>query len=170
MKKPGLAAKSKKIKMLLLDVDGVMTDGRIILDTRGNESKSFHVRDGYGIKLAQRAGIVVGLITGRSSEAVTIRARELGIEEVHQGAREKIAVYEAILAKYGYHDGDVAYMGDDIVDMDIFKRVGVSVAVSDADPSVIARVDMVTKAAGGMGALREFINFVLKCRGELPTS
>jgi len=88
-----LLTKSRKIKLLLLDVDGVLTDGRIFLDNHGNELKAFHVRDGHGIKLAQRAGIIIGIITGRKSEAVNIRARELGIQEVHQGAIEKIAVY-----------------------------------------------------------------------------
>src|SRR5574341_802046 len=117
LKKPRLSiqSKAKKIKMLLLDVDGVMTDGRIILDNQGNETKAFHVRDGHGIKLAQRAGIVVGIITGRSSEVVNVRARELGITEVHQGAHEKIAVYDAVLAKYGLKDDEVAYIGDDIL-------------------------------------------------------
>ncbi len=168
MKKPNLTTKAKKIKLLLLDVDGVLTDGRIILDSRGNEAKAFHVRDGHGIKLAQKAGIVIGLITGRSSEAVNIRARELGIEEVHQGAREKISVYEDIISRHGFQDSEVAYMGDDVVDQEIFNRVGIAVAVADADPSVRPLADMVTKTGGGRGAVREFINFVLKCRGKLP--
>ncbi len=163
--KPGLRSKAKKIKLLLLDVDGVLTNGSIILDNRGNELKAFHVRDGHGIKLAQRAGIIIGIITGRKSEAVNIRARELGIQEVHQDARDKIAAYEALIAKYGVRDDEVAYMGDDVVDRDIFKRVGIAVAVSDADPAVRPHVDMITKAEGGRGAVREFINFVLKNRG-----
>ncbi len=161
-----LQSKAKKIKLLLLDVDGVLTDGTIILDNQGNELKAFHVRDGHGIKLAQRAGIVMGIITGRKSEVVNIRARELGIEEVHQGALKKIEIYESILAKYGVHDEEVAYMGDDIVDVDIFKRAGVAVTVSDADPSVGPYVDMITKNEGGRGAVREFINLLLKSQGK----
>lgn len=161
-----LQSKTKKIKLLLLDVDGVLTNGTIILDNQGNELKAFHVRDGHGIKLAQRAGIVMGIITGRKSEVVNIRARELGIEEVHQGALKKIEAYESILAKYGVHDEEVAYMGDDIVDVEIFKRVGVAVTVSDADPSVRPYVDMITKTAGGRGAVREFINLLLKSQGK----
>ena len=157
----------KKVKLLLLDVDGVLTNGTIILDNQGNELKAFHVRDGHGIKLVQRAGIVMGIITGRKSEVVNIRARELGIEEVHQGAQKKIEVYESILAKYGFHDDEVAYMGDDIVDVDVFKRVGVAVTVSDADPSVRPYVDMITKTEGGRGAVREFINLLLKSQGKL---
>jgi 3-deoxy-D-manno-octulosonate 8-phosphate phosphatase (KDO 8-P phosphatase) len=168
--KTNIQSKAKKIKLLLLDVDGVLTDGRIILDNQGNELKAFHVRDGHGIKMAQHAGIIVGIITGRKSEVVNIRARELGIEEVHQGAHAKIAIYDAILEKYGFHDDDVAFMGDDIVDVDIFKRTGFAVTVADADPSVMPHVDMVTKTAGGRGAVREFINLILRHQGKLHTS
>lgn len=160
--KTTIKSKAKKIKLLLLDVDGVMTDGRISLDNHANETKSFHVRDGHGIKLAQKAGIMVGIITGRKAEVVNIRARELGIEEVHQGAHDKIRVYDRILAKYGFRDDQAAYMGDDVVDVDIFKRVGLAAAVADADPSVRPFVDMVTKAEGGRGAVRELITILLK--------
>jgi len=162
-----LEAKAKKIKLLLLDVDGVLTNGTIILDNQGNELKAFHVRDGHGIKLAQRAGIVIGIITGRKSEVVNIRARELGIEEVFQGAFKKIEVYESLLVKYGVHDGEVAYIGDDVVDVDIFKRAGLAVTVSDADPAVKPYADMITKTEGGRGAVREFINLLLKSQGKL---
>jgi len=165
-----LTGKAKKIKLLLLDVDGVMTDGRITLDNQGNETKSFHVRDGRGIKLVQRAGIAVGIITGRSSQVVNIRARELGISEVHQGIREKITVYEQLLSKYGLRDEDVAYIGDDDVDLEILKRVGFAVAVADADRSVLGHVHLVTKSPGGRGAVREVVNFILQCRGEQQAS
>lgn len=159
-----IRSKAKKIKLLLLDVDGVMTDGSITLDGSGMESKSFHVRDGHGIKMAQRAGIIIGIITGRSSEVVNIRARELGIDEVHQGAQKKIGVFEAILVKHGFRDDEVAYIGDDVVDADIFRRAGLSAAVADCDPSVRGSVDLITKAAGGKGAVREVINLILKSR------
>jgi len=168
--KQSIQSKTKKIKLLLLDVDGVLTDGMIILDNQGNELKAFHVRDGHGIKLAQRAGIVVGIITGRKSEVVNVRARELGIQEVHQGAHDKITAYESIIEKYGFQDDEVAYMGDDIVDMDIFKRVGIAVTVADSDPAIKPHVDLVTKTAGGRGAVREFINLLLKNRDKLHTS
>ncbi len=157
-----LASKARRIKLLLLDVDGVLTDGKIILDSRGNELKAFHVRDGHGIKLAQQAGIVVGIITGRTSEVVNLRARELGILEIHQGAHNKIEVYNALLVKYGFQDNEVAYMGDDVVDIDILRRVGLAATVSDADPSVRPHTDMITKAAGGGGAVRELITLILK--------
>ena len=168
--KTSIASKAKNIKLLLLDVDGVLTDGTIILDCQGNELKAFHVRDGHGIKLAQRAGIVVGLITGRKSEVVNIRARELGIEEVHQGVHEKLAMYESLLAKYGARDSEVAVMGDDIVDLDILKRAGLAATVADCDPSVRPHVHLVTKAAGGRGAVREFINLILKNRRKQTIS
>jgi 3-deoxy-D-manno-octulosonate 8-phosphate phosphatase (KDO 8-P phosphatase) len=164
-----IRSKAKKIKLLLLDVDGVLTDGRIILDNQGNELKAFHVRDGHGIKMAQQAGIIVGIITGRTSEVVNIRARELGITEIYQGRHEKITVYDSILSKHAFRDDDVAYMGDDVVDVDIFKRSGLAVTVADADPSVKPHVDMVTKTAGGRGAVRELINLILKHQGTLHT-
>jgi 3-deoxy-D-manno-octulosonate 8-phosphate phosphatase (KDO 8-P phosphatase) len=167
--KISIQSKAKKIKLLLLDVDGILTDGRIVLDNHGNELKAFHVRDGHGIKMAQQAGIIVGIITGRRSEVVNIRAHELGIQEVHQGAHEKISTYDSILGKYGFCDDDVAYMGDDVVDVDIFKRTGFAVTVADADPSVKPYVDMVTKTAGGRGAVRELINFILKHRVQPNT-
>lgn len=161
-------AKAKKVKLLLLDVDGVLTDGRIILDNQGNELKAFHVRDGHGIKLAQRAGIVVGIITGRRSEVVNVRARELGILEVHQGAHDKLSVYETVLAKYGLDDSAVAFVGDDIVDADIFRRVGLAVAVADAEPAVLPLADLRTRTAGGRGAVREVINLLLASQGKRP--
>lgn len=159
-------SKAKKIKLLLLDVDGVMTDGRIFLDNQGNELKAFHVRDGHGIKMAQRSGVVVGIITGRKSEVVNIRARELGIQEVHQGAHEKIGIYDSVIAKFQLRDDEVAYMGDDVVDLDIFKRVGIAATVADADPSIMSHVDIIMKAKGGRGAVREFINLILKYQNK----
>jgi len=168
--KASVQTKAKNIKLLLLDVDGVLTDGRIILDNQGNELKAFHVRDGHGIKLAQKSGIITGIITGRKSEVVYIRARELGITEVHQGAYDKITVYDQILKKYGFRDVEVAYMGDDVVDLSIFKRAGLAVTVADADPAVKPFVDLVTRASGGRGAVRELINLILKKQGTLPTA
>jgi 3-deoxy-D-manno-octulosonate 8-phosphate phosphatase (KDO 8-P phosphatase) len=165
---PTLRSKAKKIKLLLLDVDGVLTDGRIILDNQGNELKAFHVRDGHGIKLAQRAGIIIGIITGRKAEVVSVRARELGIGEVHQGALEKIGVYEALLEKYGLRDDETAFIGDDIVDVGILKRVGFAVTVADSDPAVKRYTDMITHAKGGRGAVREVINLLLASQGKKP--
>ena len=169
-KKLSLTARAKRVRLLLLDVDGVLTDGRIILDNQGNELKAFHVRDGHGIKLAQRAGIIVGIITGRSAEVVNRRAKELGITEVHQGAFEKIRTYEALLAKYRCSDEEAAYIGDDVVDLEIFGRAGLSVAVADCDPAVRKKVDLITRAEGGRGAVREVINLILAAQGRSPRS
>jgi len=163
-----LKAKAKKIKLLLLDVDGVLTDGSIILDNQGNELKAFHVRDGHGIKLAQRAGIVIGIITGRRSEVVNIRCRELGVTEVNQGAHDKIAVYEEVLRRHGLADESVAFVGDDIVDAGIFRRVGLAITVADADPAVVPLAHMRTRAAGGRGAVREVTDLLLACQGKRP--
>src|SRR5512135_1947390 len=166
--KQSLHAKAKKIRLLLLDVDGVLTDGRIILDNQGNELKAFHVRDGHGIKLAQRAGIVIGIITGRKAEVVNVRARELGIEEVHQGSLKKIIVYDSLVAKYGLRDEEIAYIGDDIVDAGILRRVGLAVTVADCDPAVRPFADWITKSCGGCGAVREAVNFILASQGVKP--
>lgn len=168
VKKTGLRKNAERIRMLLMDVDGVLTDGRIILDNQGNELKAFHVRDGHGIKMAQRAGIITGIITGRKAEVVNIRARELAITEVHQGVHEKILVYESLLAKHNITDEEVAYVGDDIVDLEIMQRVGLAACVADADPAVLPAAHLVTKAAGGRGAVREVVNFILKQQGMLP--
>lgn len=158
--------KLKNIELLILDVDGVMTDGRIIWDTNGVETKFFNVKDGHGIKLIQRAGIQVGIITGRTSPVVDLRAKELGIEFVYQGALRKLESYEDILRKTGLGDHQVAYMGDDVIDVPVMRRVGFSAAPADAVPDVRAVVDFISSCGGGMGAVRELCDLLLKGRGE----
>ncbi len=157
--------KAKKIKLLILDVDGVLTDGSIILDSNGNELKSFHVRDGHGIKMLERAGIKTAIITGRKSRVVELRARELGITEVHQKIFKKSEIYEKLLNKYNLKDENVAFMGDDIVDQEIIKKVGLSAAPADAEEDVKDLVDIVMTRKGGRGAVREFIDIILKSTG-----
>jgi YrbI family 3-deoxy-D-manno-octulosonate 8-phosphate phosphatase len=131
-----LTKAASRIKLLIVDVDGVLTDGSIVLDNEGNEIKFFHVRDGHGIKLLQRAGIEVAIVTGRESQVVNRRAEELGIKHVHQKSKNKIEAYESILKETGLKDEDVAYVGDDIVDIPVMKRVGLSAAVADAEDYV----------------------------------
>jgi 3-deoxy-D-manno-octulosonate 8-phosphate phosphatase (KDO 8-P phosphatase) len=160
-----LASRARKIHLLILDVDGVLTDGRIILDNAGNEYKAFHVRDGHGIKMLLRAGIKVAVITGRSSKVVEIRARELGITDVFQGCKDKLAAYSTLLDAYGLVDTQVAYVGDDIVDVAVLARVGLPVAVADADPEVMRYGLLVTARKGGMGAVREVADIILKAQG-----
>jgi 3-deoxy-D-manno-octulosonate 8-phosphate phosphatase (KDO 8-P phosphatase) len=158
--------KLAKIKLLLLDVDGIMTDGRIIYDNQGNELKAFDVKDGHGLKLIQRAGIKVGIITGRKSVVVARRAAELGIEILYQKALTKLDPYREILAAEGLTDEQVAYMGDDVVDLPILRRVGFSATVADAVPEVLPLVDYVTTRSGGRGAVREVCDLLLKASGQ----
>jgi 3-deoxy-D-manno-octulosonate 8-phosphate phosphatase (KDO 8-P phosphatase) len=154
-----------KIRLLLLDVDGILTDGRIHYDTAGGEVKSFDVKDGHGLKLLQRAGFRVGIITGRNSNIVQRRAEELGIEILYQGAKKKLVPYEEILRETGLRDEQVAYMGDDLVDLPILQRVGFSATVADAVAEVRERVDFVASRPGGRGAVREVCEMLLKRTG-----
>lgn len=158
-----------QIKLLLLDVDGIMTDGRVIYDNNGVETKAFDVKDGHGLKMLQRAGVQVGIITGRQSEVVKLRAAELGIEILYQGAKVKLGPYEEILQDLKLTDAEVAYMGDDLVDLPILRRVGFSVTVSDAVDEVKPWVDYVTIRPGGRGAVREICDLLLKRMGAWET-
>lgn len=157
--------KLKHIRLLLLDVDGVMTDGRIVYDANGLEIKCFNVKDGHGIKMLQRHGIEVGIITGRTSVVVDFRARELGITLLYQGALKKLESYEDVKRKTGLEDGQIAYMGDDIIDVPVMRRVGFSAAPPDALPEVLAVADFVSANSGGKGAVREVCDLILKGRG-----
>ena len=151
-----------KIKLLLLDVDGVMTDGRIIYDNDGGETKAFDVKDGHGLKLLQRAGIQVGIITGRQSAIVARRAAELGIELVYQGVKDKRVPFNEILEKLALTPEEVAYVGDDVVDLPVMRQVGFAATVADAMDDVKPFADLVTKRSGGRGAVREICDFLLK--------
>ncbi len=162
MDKKSLMKKAGKIKLLMLDVDGVMTDGSIILDKNGNELKRFHVRDGHGIKMIGRAGIKVAIITGRKSKVVEIRAKELGITEVYQKIFKKSVVFEKLIKKYKCRDENVAFMGDDVVDRELLKRAGLSAAPADAEDEAKKLADFVAKRNGGRGAVREFTDLILK--------
>lgn len=154
------------IKLLLLDVDGVMTDGRIIYGNDGNEVKAFDVKDGHGLKLLQRAGIQVGIITGRQSTIVDRRAAELGIELVYQGAKDKQLPFREILQKLALEPVEVAYAGDDLVDLPVMRQVGFSATVADAMDEVKAAAHLVTRRAGGRGAVREICDYLLKESGR----
>lgn len=156
---------ARNIKLLILDVDGVLTDGSIILDNKDNELKVFHVRDGHGIKMILRAGIHVAIITGRYSKVVERRAKELGIPEVMQQCFDKRVAYRTFLEKYSLHDEEVAFIGDDVVDIPLLKMAGFSVAVADAPEEVKAVAMMITKNRGGRGAVREICEFLLKAKG-----
>ncbi len=154
------------VKLWLSDVDGVLTDGRIILDNAGNESKFFDVRDGHGLAMLKRHGIRTGFITGRTSEVVNIRAKELGAEFVAQGSRDKTKDLMIIVAHAGVSLEQVGYMGDDVVDLPVLRRVGFATAPSDAHADVLQHVHYVTKAKGGRGAVREVSEMILKAQGK----
>jgi 3-deoxy-D-manno-octulosonate 8-phosphate phosphatase (KDO 8-P phosphatase) len=160
--------KLKGIKLLLLDVDGVMTDGRIIMDHEGREIKHFDARDGHGLKIIQRYGIGVVLLTGRKSEVVNHRARDLGIKDVYQGLVNKNDALEEILRKHNVPVSAIAFLGDDIVDIPVLKRVGFSAAVADALDIVKKTVDYVTEHKGGRGAVRELCELILQAQGKWP--
>ncbi len=158
--------KAQRIKLLLLDVDGVLSDGRIVVDNEGQEMKYFDARDGHGIRLLARAGIEVGLLTGRSSRVVTHRARDLGIRMVYQKVFNKVDVYQKIKQRKRLTDLEVAYVGDDIVDLPVLRRVGLSIAVRDAWEGLKNKVDYVTERKGGRGAVREVVEMLLHAQGK----
>ena len=154
------------IKLLILDVDGVLTDGMITVSSDGSESKRFNVRDWTGLKYLQRVGIEVALISGNVSDAVTQRAEYIGIAEVHQGAKFKLPVVRDIIERLEMKPAEVAYIGDDLLDIPPAREVGFSVAVADAHPELLERVDHVTRARGGEGAVRELAENLLKAQGK----
>lgn len=153
-----------EIRLLLMDCDGVLTDGRLYYSSSGEEMKAFHVRDGHGIVEWHRAGKRSGIISGRHSKAVERRARELGIEFVHLGVADKAAALKAILRSAGLDAAEVAYIGDDTQDIEIMRSVGYSIAVGDAADEVRKMADLVTIAFGGHGAVREAIDHLLGLR------
>jgi 3-deoxy-D-manno-octulosonate 8-phosphate phosphatase (KDO 8-P phosphatase) len=159
-----LEERCQKIEMILADVDGVLTDGHVVFDNQGIETKHFHIRDGMGIKLWQRAGYRFGLITGRSSHIVKIRAAELGIDIVRQTAEDKLPAMQEILRQTGVEPAQVCYIGDDLPDLPVIRAVGLGVAVADACPEARAAAQYVTSRGGGRGAVRETIELVLKAQ------
>ncbi len=160
-----LIKKAEKIRLLLMDVDGVLTDGSIVYDNEGKELKFFFVRDGHGIKLLHKFDIKTGIITGRVSKIVEHRAKELGIEFVFQNVADKGYIIEQIINEGFYRPHEIAYIGDDIVDIPVFKRVGFRVTVPDASYDVRDEVDYITLNYAGKGAVREVCEIILKAKG-----
>lgn len=156
----------RNIRLLLLDVDGVMTDGRIIFDSNGVESKFFNVKDGHGIKMVQRAGIEVGIISGRGSVVVSNRAAELGISLVYQKSLDKLTPYSEILERTELTDEQVAFMGDDVIDIPVLRRVGFAAAPADAVDDVFPFVHFTSRNRGGWGAVREVCDLLLREQGK----
>ena len=157
----GFAEKLASIKMVLFDVDGVLSDGQVYIDNNGVESKSFYVRDGIGVRMIVERGIICGVITGRSSEIVTVRMNELGMQEIHQGVKNKLKVFHEIIKKYGITADECVFMGDDVPDIEVFKAAGIAVAPGDADHIAKKFADHVTAASGGKGAVRELTDMIM---------
>lgn len=160
------ADRCREIQLILSDVDGVLTDGGISFDNQGVELKRFHIRDGLGIKLWQRAGFQFGLLTSRSSQIVKVRAAELGIQLVHQGREHKLPAAREILLDLQLEPHQACYLGDDLPDLPVIRWVGLGVAVADAAPEVKAAARHVTACPGGKGAVREAIETILKAQGR----
>ena len=154
------------VRLLLLDCDGVLTDGRITPVEGGEELKSFHTHDGHGLVMLHRAGVRSGIISGRTSRLVELRAADLGISYVRQGALNKLEVFESLLAEAGVEPEHVAYVGDDVVDIPLMRRCVLGVAVADATPDTRAAAHHVTRLPGGFGAVREVCELILKAQGR----
>jgi 3-deoxy-D-manno-octulosonate 8-phosphate phosphatase (KDO 8-P phosphatase) len=161
--------KIKKIRYILLDVDGVLTNGTVFLNERGEEMLGFSIYDGLGIDLLIKAGLKVGFLSGRDSRAVAKRALMLGVEDCYLGISDKRNTYQKILTKHGLKDEQVLYMGDDLIDLPVLRRVGVSVSVPNAVDTVKKEVDWVTEKRGGEGAVREMIDIILFSAGKTST-
>ena len=162
----GIIDRARKIKLLILDCDGVLTDGRIILLPDGDETKAFDVKDGHAMVMAQRAGLRIAIISGRKSSIVRARAKELGVAHLHEMAWVKKEPYEKILAEEGLGDEEVCYVGDDVVDIPLLRRAGLGVAVADAVEETKQQSHMVTARGGGRGAVREVIELILKAQDK----
>ncbi|NQT26223.1 HAD hydrolase family protein [candidate division KSB1 bacterium] len=156
----------RKIRVILLDVDGVLTDGGVILGSNGHEEKRFDIQDGMGVTLARMVGLKVGIITGRISDVVARRAKELKMDVVYQGSFHKLADYEEALNTFNVLDENVCYMGDDVLDLVLLERAGLSTAPANACDEIKKVVDVVTSCSGGHGAVRELIDLILKTQNK----
>ena len=159
--------RARGVRLAIFDVDGVMTDGTLLIGPNGEIAKPFNILDGHGLKMLQHAGIPCAIISGRSSEAVAYRARELGIEHVLQASPDKVADFERLRARLSVDAQACSFMGDDLPDLALMQRCGFAVAVANAVDAVKRAAHYVTSASGGRGAVREFSDFVLRARGQL---
>jgi len=163
---PDIVERARRIKLLILDCDGVLTDGRIIMLPDGDETKAFDVKDGHAMVMAQRAGLRIAIISGRKSSVVRARATELGVAHLHEMAWVKMEPYEKILTEEGLTDDEVCFVGDDVVDIPLLRRAGLGVAVADAVVEARQHSHVVTTKPGGRGAVREVIEFILKAQNK----
>ncbi|QIZ77888.1 3-deoxy-manno-octulosonate-8-phosphatase KdsC [Ferrimonas lipolytica] len=159
--------RASNIKLLLCDVDGVFSDGRIYIGNDGEELKAFHTRDGFGIKAVQNAGIAVAVITGRRSAIVEKRMTNLGVKHIVQGCEDKLTAFEQIRSELGLEADQCAYIGDDLVDLPVMEKVALAVAVHDAHPALLPQAHYRTTIGGGFGAVRELCDLLLQAQGKL---
>jgi len=164
-----LKERASKIRMLVLDVDGVLTDGKLYFDHAGNELKAFNTRDGLGMKALQRCGIEVAVITGRKSEAVAHRMSQLGIKHVYQGREDKLNAFQHLLDITGFDEYEICYAGDDWIDLPVMMRAGLAISVADAEERVKEHAHWITQRNGGDGAVREMCNLILAAQGKDQT-
>jgi 3-deoxy-D-manno-octulosonate 8-phosphate phosphatase (KDO 8-P phosphatase) len=163
---PEQIEKIKQLKLLILDVDGVLTDGRLFFDQQGNEYKCFHARDGHGLKLLKQTGVEIAVISGRSSPTVALRMKNLGIEHVYQGHENKRMAFQEILQNLQLSPNQVAHVGDDLLDLPIMTQVGFAIAVQDANFAVKQYADWCTQTIGGQGAVREVCDLIMQVQGS----
>ncbi|MCF8005837.1 MAG: 3-deoxy-manno-octulosonate-8-phosphatase KdsC [Methylovulum sp.] len=162
-----LIEKAKKIRLLILDVDGVLTDGKFYFDLAGNEYKSFHAQDGHGIKLLQQTGVSVAVVSGRTSISVEQRMQQLGIQHVYQGYQDKQLALTDIVSQLKINLDEIAHVGDDLLDLPIMTKVGLAIAVNDANDVVKHYADWCTQRNGGQGAVREVCDLIMQSQGHL---
>ncbi len=161
-----ILARAKRIRLAIFDVDGVLTDGRLYLSDSGEEMKAFDTQDGHGMKMLQASGVEIAIITGRTSRCVELRAKNLGISLLFQGASDKLPVYRDLMASLGLDPAETAYMGDDLVDLPVLRRCGFALAVPDAPDIVRQHAHYVTRKRGGRGAVREACEFLMRMQGK----
>lgn len=159
--------RATQIKLLICDVDGVFSDGRIYLGNAGEELKAFHTKDGFGMKAIMQAGIEIAIITGRQSNIVENRMKALGVSHIYQGIENKLSLYQSLLSDLNLQKDEVAYIGDDVVDLPVMLDCGLGIAVFDAHPLVLQSADLITTTKGGFGAVREVCDLFLQCHNKL---
>lgn len=165
MNEAAIQERALAVRMMVFDVDGVLTDGSLFYDDRGEEYKAFNSRDGHGIKMLRASGVDTAIITGRTSQVVLHRCRNLGIVHIHQGADDKLAAFRKLLEASKLEPRQIAYMGDDVVDLPVINRCGLAITVPDAPPEVRARCQVITTASAGRGAAREACELIMRAQG-----
>jgi len=162
--------KASQIRLVIFDVDGVLTDGSLFIGDDGQEYKAFHSKDGLGMSLLQQSGVQIAIITARSSEVVNIRMQTLGVRYVFQGRKNKISAYEELKQQTGFSDAQIAYVGDDLIDLPVMRQAGLAIAVNDAHPLVTQHAHWQTPSAGGRGAARDVSEMIMQAQGTFESS